>query len=72
MRDLPYHAFAHNQTSLALSLTAQDLLTSTKLICLEDEPLSAEPNAFARAPHLVTKLVRHGRRTQLKLDRDWP
>jgi hypothetical protein len=73
MRNLPHHAFAHNQTWLELSLIAQDLLTWTKLTCLDDELVTAEPKRLRqRILHIAAKLVRHGRRTHLKLDRDWP
>ena len=73
MRNLPHHAYAHNQTWLELSLIAQDLLTWTKLICLTDELATAEPKRLRqRLLHIAAKLVRHGRRTHLKLDRDWP
>ena len=43
MRNLPHHAFAHNQTWLELSLLAQDLLCWTRLICLDDALETAEP-----------------------------
>jgi hypothetical protein len=73
MRNLPHHAFEHNQTWLELSLIAQDLLTWTKLICLTGELATAEPKRLRqRLLHTAAKLVRHGRRTRLKLDRDWP
>jgi hypothetical protein len=73
MRNLPHHAFCHNQTWLEASLIAQDLLTWTKLICLTDELATAEPKRLRqRLLHVAAKLVRHGRRTHLKLDRDWP
>jgi hypothetical protein len=73
MRNLPHHAFEHNQTWLETSLIAQDLLTWTKLICLTGELATAEPKRVRqRLLHTAAKLVRHGRRTQLKLDRDWP
>lgn len=73
MRNLPHYAFAHNQTWLELSLIAQDLLCWTKLICLDGELAKAEPKRLRqRLLHIAAKLVRHGRRTQLKLDRDWP
>jgi hypothetical protein len=73
MRNLPHYAFEHNQTWLELSLIAQDLLTWTKLICLTGELQSAEPKRLRqRVLHIAAKLVRHGRRTHLKLDRDWP
>ena len=73
MRNLPHHTFEHNQTWLELSLIAQDLLTWTKLICLTGELATAEPKRLRhRLLHTAGKLVRHGRRTRLKLDRDWP
>ncbi len=73
MRNLPHHAFEHNQTWLETSLIAQDLLTWTKLICLDGELASAEPKRLRqRVLHIAGKVVRHGRRTHLKLDRDWP
>ncbi len=73
MRNLPHHAFEHNQTWLELSLIAQDLLTWTKLICLTGQLATAEPKRLRQCLlHTAAKLVRHGRRTHLKLDRDWP
>jgi hypothetical protein len=73
MRNLPHHAFEHNQTWLELSLIAQDLLCWTKVICLDGELAVAEPKRLRqRLLHIAAKLVRHGRRTHLKLDRDWP
>ena len=73
MRNLPHHAFEHNQTWLELSLIAQDLLCWTKLICVDGELAVAEPKRLRqRLLHIAAKLVRHGRRTHLKLDRDWP
>jgi DDE family transposase len=73
MRNLPHHAFAHNQTWLELSLIAQDLLAWTRLICLEREFAKAEPKRLRHLLlHVAGKLTTHGRRTRLKLDRDWP
>jgi hypothetical protein len=73
MRNLPHHAYEHNQAWLKLSLIAQDLLTWAKLICLTAELATAEPKRLRqRLLHVAAKLVRHGRRTHLKLDRDWP
>ena len=73
MRNLPHYAFEHNQTWLEVSLIAQDLLCWTRLICLTGELAKAEPKRLRqRLLHVAGKLVRHGRRTQLKLDRDWP
>ena len=73
MRNLPHFAFEHNQTWLELSLIAQDLLCWMKLTCLTEELARAEPKQLRqRLLHTAAKLVRHGRGTRLKLDRDWP
>ena len=73
MRNLPHHAFEHNQTWLELSLIAQDLLTWTKLICLDGELATAEPKRLRhRLLHTAGRIVRHGRRTRLRLQADWP
>jgi hypothetical protein len=73
MRNLPHHHFAHNQTWLEISLIAQDLLCWTRLVCLEGELARAEPKRLRNCLlHIAGKLIRHGRRTHLKLDRDWP
>jgi Transposase DDE domain group 1 len=73
MRNLPHHVFEHNQTWLELSLIAQDLLCWTRLVCLTGDLARAEPKRLRHCLlHTAGKVVRHGRRTQLKLDRDWP
>lgn len=73
MRNLPHQAFAHNQTWLELSLIAQDLLAWTKLLCLTGELALAEPKRLRhRLLHTAGRLVRHGRRTRLRLQADWP
>jgi hypothetical protein len=43
MRNLPHHAFEHNQTWLELSLIAQDLLCWLRLLCLDGTLALAEP-----------------------------
>ena len=73
MRNLPHHAFEHNQTWLELSLIAQDLLAWMKLICLTGQLARAEPKRLRhRLLHTAGRLVRHGRRTRLRLQADWP
>ena len=73
MRNLPHHAFAHNQTWLESSLIAQDLLCWTRLICLTGELAKAEPKRLRhRLLHVAGRIVRHGRRTRLRLQADWP
>ena len=73
MRNLPHHAFEHNQTWLETSLIAQDLLTWTKLICLTGKLATSEPKRLRhRLLHTAGRVVRHGRRTRLRLQADWP
>jgi hypothetical protein len=73
MRNLPHHAFTHNQTWLEVSLIAQDLLAWMKLLCLDGELAKAEPKRLRhRLLHVAGRLVRHGRRTRLRLQADWP
>jgi Transposase DDE domain group 1 len=73
MRNLPHHAFEHNQTWLELSLIAQDLLCWMKLICLDGQLATAEPKRLRhRLLHVAGRVVRHGRRTRLRLQADWP
>jgi hypothetical protein len=73
MRNLPHHAFAHNQTWLELSLIAQDLLCWTRLLCLQGRHQLAEPKRIRhRLLHVAGRLVRHGRRLRLRLQADWP
>lgn len=73
MRNLPHHAFEHNQTWLELSLIAQDLLCWTKLVCLDGELANAEPKRLRhRLLHTAGRIVRHGRHTRLRLQADWP
>ena len=73
MRNLPHHAFEHNQTWLELSLIAQDLLCWTRLLCLHGTIALAEPKRLRhRLLHTAGRLTRHGRRTRLRLQADWP
>jgi hypothetical protein len=73
MRNLPHHAFEHNQTWLELSLIAQDLLCWMKLICLHGQLATAEPKRLRhRLLHVARRVVRHGRQTRLRLQGDWP
>ncbi len=73
MRNLPHHAFRHNQTWLELSLIAQDLLCWTRLLCLTGPHQHAEPKRLRhRLLHIAGRLARHGRRLRLRLQADWP
>ncbi len=73
MRNLPFAAFEHNRVWLELSLIAQELLSWTRLLCLEGELALAEPKRLRqRLLHVAGKVVRSARRTTLRLPRSWP
>jgi Transposase DDE domain group 1 len=73
MRNLPHHAYCHNQIWLELSLIAQELLCWTRLTCLEGEFQAAEPKRIRhRLLHVAGRLVQSGRRIRLRLQTDWP
>jgi DDE family transposase len=73
MRNLPHHAFAHNQTWLELSLIAQELLCWMRLLLLDGRLRLVEPKRLRhRLLHTAGRLVRHGRRARLRLQADWP
>jgi hypothetical protein len=73
MRNLPHHAFVHNQTWLELSLIAQDLLCWTRVLCLTGQHQHAEPKRLRhRLLHIAGRIVAHGRQLRLRLQADWP
>lgn len=73
IRSLPFAAFEHNQAWLELSLLAGELLSWTRLLCLEGELSLAEPKRMRqRLLHVAGRIVRSGRRTTLRLPRTWP
>lgn len=73
MRSLPFHAFAHNEAWLELSLIAQTLLCWTRSLCLSGELASAEPKRLRhRLLHTAGRIARSARRTRLRLQADWP
>lgn len=73
MRNLPHHAYAHNQVWLELSLIAQELLCWMRLTCLEGKLQAAEPKRIRhRLLHVAGRIVRSGRRIRLRLQDDWP
>jgi hypothetical protein len=73
MRNLPYHAFKHNQTWLESSLISQDVLCWMRLLCLTGQLAKAEPKRLRhRLLHTAGRVVRHGRRIRLGLQADWP
>jgi len=73
MRNLPHHAFEHNETWLELSLIAQELLCWARLVCLDGDLATAEPKRLRhRLLHVAARIARSGRRTHLRLQSDWP
>jgi hypothetical protein len=71
--NLPCHRFAANDAWLTLVLCAQSLVCWTQALCLEGELVIAEPKTLRyRLWHTAGRLVRHGRRLILCLQRTWP
>jgi DDE family transposase len=65
--------FAFNAAWLAASLIAATLLAWLKLIALDGALARAEPKALRyRVLHAAARLVRDGRRRQLKIAATWP
>jgi hypothetical protein len=73
LRNLPCKGYPQNKVWLELALTAADLLSWTQKLCLHGDLARCEPAALRyRLLHVAARLVRTGRRWQLKIDRDWP
>jgi hypothetical protein len=69
----PSHDFAFNQAWMSASLTAATLLAWLKLIALDGALARAEPKTLRyRVLHAAARLVRGGRRRQLKIAATWP
>jgi hypothetical protein len=73
LRNLPCYGFAANDAWLTLVLCAQTLVCWTQALCLSGELACAEPATLRyRLWHTAGRLVRHGRRVILRLQRSWP
>jgi hypothetical protein len=73
LRNLPCRGYQQNKAWLELSLAATDLLTRARSLCFTGDLARCEPAAFRyRLTSNAGRLVRTGRRWQLRLDRDWP
>jgi Transposase DDE domain group 1 len=73
LENLPFHDFAANNAWLLLVLIAQDLLAWAQQLLLDGELARAEPKRLRYTLwHTAGRLVRTGRRTILRLARDWP
>jgi hypothetical protein len=72
LEDLPFHAFAHNEVCLERVLIARTFAWA-KTLNLDGELALAEPKRLRhRLLHTAGRLVRSGRRTSVRLARDWP
>jgi hypothetical protein len=70
---MPCRGYQQNKAWLELSLAAADLLTWAQALCFAGELARCEPAAFRyRITGIAGRVVRTGRRWQLRLDRDWP
>jgi hypothetical protein len=70
---LPFQDFAMNQVWLYLVLIAHDLISWSQTLRLDGELAKAEPKRLRyRLLHTAARLVFHGRRAQLRLQRTWP
>jgi hypothetical protein len=73
LANLPCHRFAANDAWLTLVMIAQTLVCWTQALCLDGELGVAEPKTLRyRLWHTAGRLVRHGRRLILCLQRSWP
>jgi hypothetical protein len=62
-----------NETWLELVVCAMDLVAWTKALCLDGDLARAEPKRLRYALlHTAGRLVRSGRRIQVRLQRSWP
>ena len=73
MENLPFRDVCPNENWVALVLAAQDLLSWTKGLCLDDELRSAETKRLRYALfHVAARLVRSGRQVRVRIQASWP
>jgi DDE family transposase len=71
--NLPFSAFAPNQTWLEAALVAHDLTVWTQLLLFDGEHAVCEPKRLRyRLLHVAGRLTRHARQLTLHLPADWP
>lgn len=72
LSNLPFQSFANNQVWLWLVMAAQDLVAWTKQLCLAQDARAWELKRLRyRLLHQSGRIVRHARRTILRLAKDW-
>jgi Transposase DDE domain group 1 len=73
LRNLPFDRWRRNAVWLELVLCAQDLLCWTQALLLDGALAVAEPKTLRyRLLHVAARVVRHARRTILRLQSCWP
>jgi DDE family transposase len=73
LRNLPFDHLRRNAVWLELVLAAQDLTCWTQALLLDGGLAVAEPKTLRyRLLHVAARIVRHARRTILRLQRSWP
>jgi hypothetical protein len=73
LQNLPFDRWRRNQVWLELVLAAQDLVCWTQALLLDGPLARAEPKTLRyRLLHVAAKVVRHARRTILRLQATWP
>jgi hypothetical protein len=73
LRNLPFDRLGRNAVWLELVLAAQDLCCWTQALLLDGDLAIAEPKTLRyRLLHAAGRIVRHARRTILRLQRSWP
>jgi Transposase DDE domain group 1 len=73
LANLPFDRWRRNAVWLELVLAAQDLCCWTQALLLDGALALAEPKTLRyRLLHVAARIVRHARRTILRLQRSWP
>ena len=73
LRNLPFDLMRRNAVWLELVLVAQDLTCWTQALLLDGPLAVAEPKTLRyRLLHVAARIVRHARRTILRLQASWP
>jgi hypothetical protein len=73
LANLPFDLWRRNAVGLELVLMAQDLTVWAQGLLLDGALAVAEPKALRyRLWHVAARIVRHARRTILRLQRSWP
>jgi hypothetical protein len=73
LANLPFDRWRRNTVWLELVLAAQDLTVWAQALLLDGDLAVAEPKTLRyRVLHVAARIVRHARRTILRLQRSWP